>query len=253
MKHVVADAVASGMGRLGDLDIFSVDFLCLGVLIVLLVLVATRLHGIHALLLPAQRQTSVANVPAMMLRKAWLLVFGAVFLVFSSDKVSKKQLKKAHATQAAGGGGVEREVRLIFMRHGESVWNYVFNRGFGPSFLVRLVRVTLHELYLLPWDDSAYIDSPLSALGLEQCEALQRFLCDCPPRAPHPDPLPRPAALTGSAHTPRRRRKPCLDPRAEADFRALTASACSSEARARDSGPSPRPPGGAPRLASTRL
>lgn len=85
------------------------------------------------------------------------------------------------------------QIRLIFLRHGESVWNYVFNRGFGPSFLVRLVRVTLYELYLMPWDDSAYIDSPLSDLGLEQCTALQRFL-----------------------------RKPCLDPAAEADFAALT-------------------------------
>ena len=95
--------------------------------------------------------------------------------------------------QSQAGGGIEREVRLVFVRHGESVWNYVFNRGFGPSFLVRLVRVTLHELYLLPFDDSAYFDSPLSALGLEQCAGLQKFL-----------------------------RTPCLDAKAEADFRALT-------------------------------
>jgi len=79
------------------------------------------------------------------------------------------------------------------VRHGESVWNYVFNRGFGPSFLLRLARVTLHELYLLPFDDSAYIDSPLSDLGYEQCAGLQKFL-----------------------------RNPCVDPAAEADFAALT-------------------------------
>ena len=191
-------------------------------LLVLLALVASRLTAIHELLVPETRHVSLADVPRMLLRKAMIVAYGAVFLVFSSDKVSARQLKRAHGEQAAAGGAVEREVRLIFVRHGESVWNYVFNRGFGPSFLVRLVRVTLHELYLVPLDDSAYLDSPLSDLGLEQCAGLQSFL-----------------------------RKPCLDPRAEADFRALTASACSSEARARDSGPSPRPPGGAPRLAST--
>ena len=96
------------------------------------------------------------------------------------------------AAQATG-GGVEKEIRLIFVRHGESVWNYVFNRGFAPSFLVRLVAVTLRELYLLPWDDSAYIDSPLSALGREQCEELRRFL-----------------------------QRPCLDPNAQRDFDVLT-------------------------------
>ena len=28
---------------------------------------------------------------------------------------------------------------VVFVRHGESEWNDVFNKGFGPSFLVRLV------------------------------------------------------------------------------------------------------------------
>lgn len=32
-----------------------------------------------------------------------------------------------------------QEVSLIFIRHGESEWNDIFNKGFKPSFLVRLV------------------------------------------------------------------------------------------------------------------
>ena len=74
------------------------------------------------------------------------------------------------------------------------MWNLVFNRGFGPSFLVRLVKAVLYELYLIPFDDSCFLDSPLSDLGFEQCHSLQAFL-----------------------------RNPCLDPAAQADFDVLTA------------------------------
>ena len=106
-------------------------------------------------------------------------------------------------------------MRLVFIRHGESMWNYAFNRGFKPSFLWRWLETTLYELYLLPLEDSAYaaqlfgtqfgaqfgdailrnnlpqfscailrrparharryLDSPLSSLGLEQCAELKDF------------------------------------------------------------------------------
>ena len=172
-----------------EIDQHDALLLMAGLLLLLLV-VAARLRSLRALLVASD--TGGASVFSVLFKKLMLLLYGYFFLVFSSDKVSKKQIKKTHQASQAG-GGVEREVRLVFVRHGESVWNYVFNRGFGPSFLVRLVRVTLHELYLLPFDDSAYFDSPLSALGLEQCAGLQKFL-----------------------------RTPCLDAKAEADFRALT-------------------------------
>lgn len=165
----------------------------------LLVAICLRLEAVRGLLLPevAQR-SSLASVPATLVRKTGLVLYGAAFFVLSKDKVKRGELQQAEAITAAAAAEASstaprKSVRIIFVRHGESVWNYVFNRGFGPSFLVRLIAVTLRELYLLPWDDSAYIDSPLSALGREQCYQLQRFL-----------------------------RKPCLDPRAQNDFDALT-------------------------------
>jgi broad specificity phosphatase PhoE len=190
-----------GMGLEGvGLEGVGLEGVGLLALLLLLVLVASRLHVVHALLYPnsSSRQLSLTGTSRAMLRKAWVFSYGVCYLFLSSDKLSKRQLAKAHAAQAMG-GGVEKEIRLIFVRHGESVWNYVFNRGFGPSFLVRLVRVTLHELYLLPLDDSAYVDSPLSARGLEQCASLHRFL-----------------------------RTPCVDARAAADFAALTSGEASS-------------------------
>lgn len=182
---------------LGDTDAMSIAWQAFAATIAALLLlhIIGKLHGIHALLLPAAAPPTRSAVGTL-LRKTALVVYGAVFLLFSSDKVSKKDLRRARADAHGARGVVDREVRIIFVRHGESVWNYVFNRGFGPSFLVRLVRVTLHELYLLPWDDSAYLDSPLSELGIQQCADLQKFLRN-------------PAAG--------------LDPAAEADFAALTA------------------------------
>ena len=107
------------------------------VLVTLLLLITVRLSAVHALLLPEARRTyTLASAPKMLFRKGALLLYGSVFLLLSKDKVSKKQIEKAHALQKDS-ASVEREIRLIFIRHGESVWNYVFNRGFGPGFLVR--------------------------------------------------------------------------------------------------------------------
>ena len=105
------------------------------VLVLLLLRVLSQLSAIYALLRPhAAKPPALLEMPALLLRKARLVLYGACFLVLSKDKVTSKQLKKApdaaHAT-----GPVEKKVRLVFIRHGESMWNYAFNRGFKPSFL----------------------------------------------------------------------------------------------------------------------
>jgi len=167
------------------------------ILLMLLIFIAQRLTALRTLLLPDS--ISMGSVITAMRRKAAVVAYGSYFLVFSKDAINSKDMKLARAEfdpplPPSVANKREREIRIIFVRHGESVWNYVFNRGFGLMFFVRLLRVTLHELYLLPYEDSAYLDSPLSDCGLEQCAALQAFL-----------------------------RKPCLDPAASADFAALTA------------------------------
>lgn len=44
----------------------------------------------------------------------------------------------------------------------------MFNRGFGPSFLVRLVRAFIREVMMLGTRDSVFFDSPLSNYGIRQ-------------------------------------------------------------------------------------
>jgi broad specificity phosphatase PhoE len=66
--------------------------------------------------------------------------------------------------------------RVIFVRHGESTWNEVFNRGFGPMFPVRLLAGLAREAAMLVSRSSFFVDSPLSALGYRQAKDLRAFL-----------------------------------------------------------------------------
>ena len=164
------------------------------ILLCLLFRVLAKLTDIYALIRPdAPAPPSLLMMPRLMLRKGMFTLYGAVYLFLSKDKIGKSQLARAPDADDIA-SRVDSEVRIIFIRHGESMWNLVFNRGFGPSFLVRLVKAVLYELYLIPFDDSCFLDSPLSDLGFEQCHSLQAFL-----------------------------RNPCLDPSAQADFDVLTA------------------------------
>lgn len=93
-----------------DISDERIHIVCLALLLLLLLLVTTKLQGIHALLRPDERHASLADVPRMLVRKAWLAAYGAAFLVFSRDKVSKGDLRRAHDGNR-GQGSVERQVR----------------------------------------------------------------------------------------------------------------------------------------------
>jgi hypothetical protein len=163
-------------------------------LFLLLLRALTKLQQVYAIIRPeAPPPPSLLGVPRVLLRKAAVTARGSVYLIFSRDKVSSKAISGAPDAGELAPSGVEHEVRLIFVRHGESVWNLVFNRGFKPSMLWRLLTTILYELYLIPLDDSAFLDSPLSDYGMSQCEGLCKFLS-----------------------------QPCIDPTAKADFAALT-------------------------------
>jgi len=155
----------------------TVEIVAWVVLIFLLLRILQKLQQIHALLRPnAPAPPSIFGVPGVLLRKAKITAGGLVYLVLSKDKVSKRKLASVPDFAELDGMHVERQRRIIFIRHGESMWNLVFNRGFKPSFLLRLARALLMELWQLPFDDSTFLDSPLSPLGFEQCEQLRTFL-----------------------------------------------------------------------------
>jgi hypothetical protein len=65
---------------------------------------------------------------------------------------------------------------IIFMRHGESDWNDIFNKGFGPSIFVRLFGGFFRETKLMITMDSVFLDSNLNHEGFDQAKELSKYL-----------------------------------------------------------------------------
>lgn len=104
--------------------------------------------------------------------KLELYLRGAAMMVVGRDKKWKKKGRPDPALVATAKD--VRRKRVLFVRHGESEWNLIFN--VGPKIFVplkaaaALVRETL--LFLRLDDDSVLYDSPLNEEGLKQARDL---------------------------------------------------------------------------------
>jgi hypothetical protein len=65
---------------------------------------------------------------------------------------------------------------VVFMRHGESDWNDIFNKGFGPSMGVRLIKGFIRETIMMISMDSVFLDSGLNEDGFDQAKELDKYL-----------------------------------------------------------------------------
>ncbi len=75
---------------------------------------------------------------------------------------------------------------IIFIRHGESTWNYTFNKGnerstlsFVLYFIPNLIRTIFYEYYYYMTGqcmESLLYDSPLSHNGIQQAMTIQHFV-----------------------------------------------------------------------------
>ena len=65
-------------------------------------------------------------------------------------------------------------VRIIWIRHGESNWNEIFNKSPMLLMPVRLLRGMFTEALMVA--DSIFFDSPLCKEGVEQAESLLHYL-----------------------------------------------------------------------------
>lgn len=86
--------------------------------------------------------------------------------------------------------------RIYFVRHGESMWNEVFNRGLNFGIIWRFISSVLQEFHLLPFPDSVFWDSPLSPLGIRQAVQLSGWVEHSDPKNKHA------AILRGDSDTP---------------------------------------------------
>mmetsp|Transcript_35998 Transcript_35998/g.101352 ORF Transcript_35998/g.101352 Transcript_35998/m.101352 type:complete len:441 (-) Transcript_35998:9-1331(-) len=73
-----------------------------------------------------------------------------------------------------------RRRNVVFIRHGESEWNEVFNRGFGLGFFVRLAKAIWKEILVYHTPDSVFLDASLCEEGMDQIRELQEFLEEGP-------------------------------------------------------------------------
>ena len=93
-------------------------------------------------------------------------------------------------------GQTMKRKRVYFVRHGESLWNQVFNRGFNVGIIWRFVECAIQEFHLLPVPDSVFWDSPLSPLGIRQAVQLSSWIEQSSSTNPHA------AVLGGQSEVP---------------------------------------------------
>jgi len=192
------------------------ELLAWALLILVLLRALVSLEQIYSLLRPdAPSPPPLSGVPRVLLRKAALTLKGAVYLVLSRDKVSSSALRRTIDPAELEPSRVTREaaplpapprrglprgaaapdaarrarpqVRLIFVRHGESVWNLVFNRGADAPETLTACHFPPAATCLSPLRDAL-------RLPLGHACALTFLLftpCLClPARPPPPRPLP---------------------------------------------------------------
>ena len=76
---------------------------------------------------------------------------------------------------------VTKTKRIIFIRHGQSLWNEAFNGSKMPHlFLYRTVMALVGEILLLPAFDSVLFDSPLTNKGFVEAKQLARTIKNYP-------------------------------------------------------------------------
>lgn len=118
-------------------------------------------------------------------KKLQLFFIALLHFLFSGDKqthgnveASAKKDDNLAASNAAVNHGdptrwvLRKQKRVIFIRHAESEWNVVFNRGLRLAAVVSFIRALLREVMMLPSWDSIFIDSPLSLRGHKQARSL---------------------------------------------------------------------------------
>jgi hypothetical protein len=98
---------------------------------------------------------------------------GVVRMLCSTDKKWNK--KKVPNPDLIKKVKDKRTKRLILIRHGESEWNLIFNKGV-VMLLPRLIKAWIREAFMLLNTNSIFFDSPLNKEGLEQAAALSHWL-----------------------------------------------------------------------------
>merc|ERR1719336_1376584 len=124
----------------------------------------------------------------MMLPKGRLGIWAFFYFFLSSDK----KCKKPDDGTVDRGGANTKHMKIVFIRHGESEWNAVFNEGSKITLPIRLVVALFHEARMIFDQDSLFMDSPLSEVGIEQAWKLMSVLASAPAKRLEPEQAKKP-------------------------------------------------------------
>eukprot|EP01041_Mallomonas_annulata_P004410 gene4410-8780_t len=115
------------------------------------------------------------NIPAKtFLRKLNMYFEGFLFMVFSKDSKGLGPKKNPDPDEILGRETVVK--RMIFIRHGESDWNDIFNKGINLSALIRFINSVVREFKFIISFDSIFLDSQLNIEGISQAKELWHYL-----------------------------------------------------------------------------
>jgi len=108
--------------------------------------------------------------------KARLALWSNWYFFVSRDKKCRKPDDRVPDFK----GDSAKRIKIVFIRHGESEWNAVFNVGYKVFLPFRLVRALIAEMTMLFREDSLFFDAPLNKVGIQQAWDLLIFLSSQP-------------------------------------------------------------------------
>ncbi|KAL7702053.1 Histidine phosphatase superfamily (branch 1) [Lotmaria passim] len=120
----------------------------------------------------------VTPAGSLALAKAQVYAHGAKFMFQAKDLPKVFRGTNYLRMDAVGDySGGKRTIRIVFVRHGQSVWNSLFNSfNFGlPSRMVKAAIREFTDFFTNPFA-SCIIDSPLSSKGKKEAEDLASFM-----------------------------------------------------------------------------
>ncbi|EZG47205.1 histidine phosphatase superfamily (branch 1) protein [Gregarina niphandrodes] len=144
---------------------------------------------------------NTSNVLLGLLIKFAFVVYAVIRLACScetSDFEQTRRTKWAAVPYDMIRKNCMRRYRVVYIRHGESMWNKLFNRGIGLVSLGRIIGGVIDELIMATEVDSQILDSPLSAVGVQQANELCSWLLSASSTnsAPVTGPTPTPTSPT---------------------------------------------------------
>jgi len=121
--------------------------------------------------------SAFSNVGKRGVKKFHAFVVAIAHVVASNEKKWIAVRGPASSRVFDDGWHVRKTKTIVFIRHGESTWNDVFNRGFftGVTMPIRIVLGLVKELLAFFTTDSFFLDSPLSELGAAQAKGLREY------------------------------------------------------------------------------